>query len=58
MYFMLFEIVSGRLGSLGIEVKDGEFFRTFYNDKGANTLVADQQPQSNALMIELIGSTS
>jgi hypothetical protein len=33
MHFILFEIVSGRLDSLGAEVKDGEFFfRAFYDD--------------------------
>jgi len=55
MHFMLFEIVSGRLGSLGIDVKDGEFFFGHFTAiTGANTLVADQRPEPRALMVELI----
>ena len=55
IHFMLFEIVSGRLGSLGIDVNDGEFFfGHFTTIKGANTLAADQRPDPPALMIELI----
>jgi hypothetical protein len=55
IHFMLFEIVSGRLGSLGIDVKDGEFFfGHFTTIRGANTLAADQRPDPDALMVELI----
>ena len=44
IHFMLFEIVSGRLDSLGIDVKDGEFFfGHFTRIRGVNTLVADQR---------------
>jgi len=55
MQFMLFETVSGRLDSLGITLRDGEFFFGHFTAiAGANILVADQQPSPNALMIELI----
>jgi hypothetical protein len=54
IHFMLFEIVSGRLGSLGIDVKDGEFFSGVLRRSGATTLAADQRPDPDALMVELI----
>jgi len=55
MHFMMFEIVTGRLGPAAVEVGDGEFFFGHFTAvKGADTLFADQRPSSGALMIELI----
>ncbi|HST23631.1 MAG TPA: hypothetical protein VLR90_21150 [Blastocatellia bacterium] len=53
--FSMFEMVSGRLDPLGITIDDGDFFfGHFTASKGVNTLFADQRPESEALMIELI----
>ncbi len=53
--FSMFEMVSGRLDPLGITIDDGDFFfGHFTASRGANTLFADQRPESGALMVELI----
>ena len=53
--FSMFELVSGRLSSLAIDINDGEFFfGHFTGTRGVSTLIAEQQPDPDALMIELI----
>jgi hypothetical protein len=48
----MFEMVSGRLAPLGIEVGDGEFFFGHFTARDGNKLIALQEPQD--LMVELI----
>jgi hypothetical protein len=52
--FSMFEIVSGRLATAGIEVADGEFFFGHFTGRDGNKLFADQTPQDGSLMVELI----
>ncbi|MCI0338081.1 MAG: hypothetical protein L0226_10920 [Acidobacteria bacterium] len=50
--FSIFELVSGRLSTFGIELADGEFFFGHFTARIGNKLIANQQP--NGLMVELI----
>jgi hypothetical protein len=52
--FSMFELVSGRLSPLGIEIGDGEFFFGHFTARAGSKLVADQEPGRSALMVELI----
>lgn len=54
MHFMMFEIVSGRLGALGLDINDGEFFFGHFTATNGTTLAADQRPARASLMVELI----
>lgn len=52
--FSMFEIVSGRLSPAGVEVADGEFFFGHFTARNGNKLVANQDPEPESLMVELI----
>ncbi|HYV04548.1 MAG TPA: hypothetical protein VFB82_08185, partial [Blastocatellia bacterium] len=50
--FSMFEIVTGKLSPLGIEVADGEFLFGHFTGTSGSKLIANQQP--DGLMVELI----
>ena len=50
--FSMFEIVSGKLSPLGIEIADGEFLFGHFTGTSGSKLIANQQP--DGLMVELI----
>src|SRR5262249_48372248 len=52
--FSLFEIVSGSLPRLALKVDPGQFFFGHFTGKQNGTLVANQTPEVDALMVELI----
>ena len=52
--FSMFEIVSGRLDPLTVTLEPGEFFFGHFTDRNDSSLVPNQAPDKNNLMIELI----
>lgn len=52
--FSLFEMVTGSLNPPGIAINDGEFFFGHFTRANGAALVADQRPNPESLMIELI----
>jgi hypothetical protein len=53
--FSLFEMIVGSSSSTGLRLQQGDFFFGHFTEAKGNQLVAAQQPDKGALMIELIG---
>jgi hypothetical protein len=52
--FSMFEMVSGRLAPAGVDVAEGEFFFGHFTARDGNKLFANQDPENDSLMVELI----
>jgi hypothetical protein len=52
--FSLFEMVTGSLNPLGIQINDGEVFFGHFTRANGAALMPDQRPDPESLMIELI----